>query len=196
MENDAGKQFADSAALATEAVTSIKTISSLTLERQIMDEFTAAMDGVVSQSIRGLSVALIPYALSQSAEFLVLALGFWYGSRLIASGEYSTQQFFVVFIAVVSAISRILNTHRDSQVLPRCSVVKQLASSSATRLPLRKRRLLPTTFYGCAQSNRRSVKQMTIMAKGLRAKALSRWKMLSLGACLISRRKIMSLTAS
>lgn len=114
MENDAGKQFADSAALATEAVTSIKTISSLTLERQIMDEFTAAMDGVVSQSIRGLSVALIPYALSQSAEFLVLALGFWYGSRLIASGEYSTQQFFVVFIAVVSSIRacwKLTETH-------------------------------------------------------------------------------------
>lgn len=44
---------------------------------------------------------LIPYSLSQSAEFLVLALGFWYGSRLVASGEYTTTQFFIIFIAVV-----------------------------------------------------------------------------------------------
>ncbi len=29
---------------------------------------------------------MIAYALSQSLEFLVMGLGFWYGSRLIASG--------------------------------------------------------------------------------------------------------------
>lgn len=44
---------------------------------------------------------LIPYVFSQSAEFLVLALGFWYGCRLVANGEYSTTQFFTIFIAVV-----------------------------------------------------------------------------------------------
>jgi ATP-binding cassette, subfamily B (MDR/TAP), member 1 len=44
---------------------------------------------------------LIPYSFSQSAEFLVMALGFWYGSQLLASGEYTPQQFFTIFIAVV-----------------------------------------------------------------------------------------------
>ncbi|KAK4502842.1 hypothetical protein PRZ48_006268 [Zasmidium cellare] len=101
LEEDSGKNFADSAGLATEAVTSIKTISSLTLESQIMKEYAQTMDGIVFKSTRGYLITLIPYALSQSLEFLVMALGFWYGSRLIASGEYSTTQFFVVFIAVV-----------------------------------------------------------------------------------------------
>ena len=45
-------------------------------------------------------ITLLPYSLSQSADFLVQALGFWYGSRLLASGEYSLSQFFVVFIAI------------------------------------------------------------------------------------------------
>jgi len=44
---------------------------------------------------------LLPYALSQSADFLVEALGFWYGSRLISSGKYTTTQFFIIFIAVI-----------------------------------------------------------------------------------------------
>lgn len=44
---------------------------------------------------------LVPYAFSQSVDFLVMALGFWYGSRLIVSGEYSVTQFFVIFISVV-----------------------------------------------------------------------------------------------
>jgi ATP-binding cassette, subfamily B (MDR/TAP), member 1 len=46
-------------------------------------------------------MTLIPYSFSQSAEFLVMALGFWYGSQLLASGGYTPQQFFTIFIAVV-----------------------------------------------------------------------------------------------
>lgn len=46
-------------------------------------------------------LTLIPYSFSQSAEFLVMGLGFWYGSRLVASGEYTSQQFFTIFIAII-----------------------------------------------------------------------------------------------
>ena len=46
-------------------------------------------------------MTLVPYSFSQSAEFLVMGLGFWFGSRLVASGEYSSQQFFTIFIAIV-----------------------------------------------------------------------------------------------
>lgn len=46
-------------------------------------------------------VTLVPYAFSQSVDFLVMALGFWYGSRLVVTGEYSVTQFFVIFISVV-----------------------------------------------------------------------------------------------
>lgn len=51
--------------------------------------------------MKNLIFALIPYALSQSADFLVMALGFWYGSQLIARGEYTVTQFFVIFISIV-----------------------------------------------------------------------------------------------
>lgn len=44
---------------------------------------------------------MIPYALSQSSEFLVMGLGFWYGSKLIAQGTYSSAQFFVVFLSII-----------------------------------------------------------------------------------------------
>jgi ATP-binding cassette subfamily B (MDR/TAP) protein 1 len=59
------------------------------------------MDIIVMKASRGFVLTMIPYAFSQSVEFLALALGFWYGSRLLASYEYDTTQFFVVFIAVV-----------------------------------------------------------------------------------------------
>lgn len=94
-------QFASSAGLATEAVTSIRTVSMLTLEPSILREYNDILQAICSKVIRNLCITLIPYALSQSVDFLVMALGFWYGSKLIANGEYDVTQFFVIFIAIV-----------------------------------------------------------------------------------------------
>ena len=101
LETQAGERFADSASLATEAVTSIRTVASLAIEPQILEEYSAMMDRIVRTASRSFAFTMVGYALSQSLEFLIMALGFWYGARLIASGEYSVTQFFVIFIAVV-----------------------------------------------------------------------------------------------
>ena len=101
LEASTEERFASSAGLATEAVTSIRTISMLTHEASILREYSEALEDIVADVVRNFAVTLIPYAFSQSVDFLVMALGFWYGSRLIASGEYSVTQFFVIFIAVV-----------------------------------------------------------------------------------------------
>ncbi|KAI1327013.1 ATP-binding cassette, subfamily B, member 1 [Xylariaceae sp. FL0255] len=89
LEASVDKQFARSANLAAETVTSVRTISLLTL------------DALLSMITRSLVITLIPYSFSQSADFLVLALGFWYGSRMVASTDYTVTQFFIIFIAVV-----------------------------------------------------------------------------------------------
>ncbi|EMC96619.1 hypothetical protein BAUCODRAFT_148201 [Baudoinia panamericana UAMH 10762] len=95
------KQFSSSASLASEAVISIRTVSLLTLENDVLREYSECLDGIVAKVIRSLLVTLIPYSFSQSADFLVMALGFWYGSRLLSTGEYTSTQFFVVFIAII-----------------------------------------------------------------------------------------------
>jgi ATP-binding cassette subfamily B (MDR/TAP) protein 1 len=101
LETLTGEWFSESAGLATEAVTSIRTVASLTLETEIMKEYTAKMDQIVTTASHSLLYTMVGYALSQALEFLIMALGFWYGSRLIASGEYTIVQFFVIFIAVI-----------------------------------------------------------------------------------------------
>nr|POE89861.1 leptomycin b resistance protein pmd1 [Quercus suber] len=101
LEASTGEQFAASAGLATEAVTSIRTISLLTMESSILQDYNQALENIVAKVTRSLVVTLFPYALSQSIDFLIMALGFWYGSQLIAKGEYTTTQFFVIFIAVI-----------------------------------------------------------------------------------------------
>lgn len=96
-------RFADSAGLASEAVTAIRTIASLTLERPILDQYSNMLDSIVRRSIKSLLWTMFWFALSQSLDFLVEALGFWYGGQLLASGEYTTEQFYVIFIGVLFA---------------------------------------------------------------------------------------------
>ncbi|KAM0421186.1 hypothetical protein ACHAPT_011078 [Fusarium lateritium] len=100
-ERDTSERFADSAALATEAVTSIRTLASLTLERQICNEYDASLDNIAKSALKTITWTSLGYALSQSLEFLLMALGFWYGSRLIATGEYTDTQFYVAFLCVL-----------------------------------------------------------------------------------------------
>ncbi|KAF2708657.1 multidrug resistance protein-like protein 1 [Pleomassaria siparia CBS 279.74] len=101
LEEDTSKRFASSAALASEAVSAIRTVSSLALERHILDMYRSRLQGVARSSIKALVWTMFWYSLTQSVSFLAMALGFWYGGRLISFGEYTTTQFFTVFIAVI-----------------------------------------------------------------------------------------------
>jgi ATP-binding cassette, subfamily B (MDR/TAP), member 1 len=103
MENFSSERFSSSAALASEAVIAIRTVASLTMESLVLEQYNAMLDGIVLQSIRSTLWIMILFALSQSMDFLVMALGFWYGSQLLASGEYTTTQFYIIFIGVLFA---------------------------------------------------------------------------------------------
>ncbi|OJJ08481.1 hypothetical protein ASPVEDRAFT_156125 [Aspergillus versicolor CBS 583.65] len=103
LNNRNDTRFTESAALAAEAVAALRTVASLTSEHDILAEYASALEDIVRHSIMSLSLALIPYAFSQSVDFLVMALGFWYGARLISSGEYTADQFFVIFTSVLFA---------------------------------------------------------------------------------------------
>jgi ATP-binding cassette subfamily B (MDR/TAP) protein 1 len=113
LETTTERQYSSSASLATEAIMSIRTVSLLTLESTVLEEYSRCLDSISHSVIRGLvspdDVAL-PHTVRSiankviqivTAEFLVMGLGFWYGSQLVASGEYSSQQFFTIFIAIV-----------------------------------------------------------------------------------------------
>ncbi|KAF2222504.1 P-loop containing nucleoside triphosphate hydrolase protein [Elsinoe ampelina] len=70
------------------------------MEGKTLDRFGEKVDGLLKDSTPFIAHSSFWYALSQSAEFGVLALGFWYGCRLVATGEYTVKQFFIVFVAV------------------------------------------------------------------------------------------------
>ncbi|KAL3418132.1 Leptomycin B resistance protein pmd1-like protein 7 [Phlyctema vagabunda] len=95
--------FSESANIASEAVLAIKTVSSLTLESSVLERYSCLLRDIVQRSIGTLLWALAWNALSQSLDFLIMALGFWYGSKLLVEGEYTVTQFYIIFIGVLFA---------------------------------------------------------------------------------------------
>ncbi|KAG5914273.1 hypothetical protein E4U53_004685, partial [Claviceps sorghi] len=100
-EQDTAKRFASSSAAAAEAVMGIRTICSLALEETVVERYGQSLGGLVHDSVGGLGVKMLLYALSQSASLLIMGLGFWYGGRLVSTGEYTLGQFYTVYMVVV-----------------------------------------------------------------------------------------------
>ncbi|KAG6046144.1 hypothetical protein E4U39_001627 [Claviceps sp. Clav50 group G5] len=100
-EQDTAERFATSSAIAAEAAMSIRTICSLALEETVIERYSQSLQGIVRDSIGNLGVKMFFYALSQSVSLLIMGLGFWYGGRLVSTGEYTLSQFYMVYLAIV-----------------------------------------------------------------------------------------------
>lgn len=77
LDEDAETRFAGSAAIAAEAVSSIRTVASLVLESTVLRHYEECLTMVAKKSKKKLSLTLIFYSLTQSINFLAMALGFW-----------------------------------------------------------------------------------------------------------------------
>lgn len=89
-----------SAAIASEAVNAIRTVSSLAIEESVLKSYTYELDHAVNGSVKPMSIMMICFAFTQCIEYWFMALGFWYGCRLVSFGETSMRSFYVAFLAV------------------------------------------------------------------------------------------------
>ena len=97
----AKKAYESSAGYACEATSAIRTIASLTREKDVWEHYHIALAQQEQKSLRSVLRSSVLYASSQSFMFLCTALGFWYGGTLIASGEISELHFFITFSAII-----------------------------------------------------------------------------------------------
>jgi ATP-binding cassette subfamily B (MDR/TAP) protein 1 len=76
-------RFSESAALAGEAVSAIRTVASLAIERVILHKYTDKLAGIERRSIKSLTWTTFWLALTQSLSLLSMALSFWYVSSAL-----------------------------------------------------------------------------------------------------------------
>ncbi len=95
------KTFEESARFASEAISAIRTVKALTLEHKVHEVYKQHLARTSKKAYRQMFLIMIFFALSESLEFLASALAFWYGGRLLSTGECTAGEFFTVFIAVI-----------------------------------------------------------------------------------------------
>ncbi|KAL2911614.1 hypothetical protein HK105_208915 [Polyrhizophydium stewartii] len=95
------KAYERSAQVACEAVAAIRTVQSLTREGQVHEKYLALLEEPLRDGFKNAYLNTMLYAFSQTVNFLVNALVFWYGGRLIAYEGYTIKQMFTVFVAII-----------------------------------------------------------------------------------------------
>ncbi len=86
---------------ASQAIAAMQTVATMTMEQTIIDRLQLRLRqsaGATSKTNLKLSLS---YSLSRSLLFGCMGLGFWYGSRLVLSLEYSLFRFTVVYLSII-----------------------------------------------------------------------------------------------
>jgi len=78
LDNNISKRNSGSASIASEAITAIRTVSSLAIEDHVLDRYTTELNHAVNGSVKPLAGVMICFAFTQAIEYWFMALGFWY----------------------------------------------------------------------------------------------------------------------
>jgi ATP-binding cassette, subfamily B (MDR/TAP), member 1 len=103
-QSNAQKSYKKSASYACENTNAIRTVASLTRELDVYEHYHVQLVEQGNKSLKSNLRHSTLYAASQSLMFLCIALGFWYGGKLIGDGEYSLFQFFIVFSEIIFSV--------------------------------------------------------------------------------------------
>ena len=90
--------YGRSAQVACESVAAIRTVQSLTRERDVHSKYLSLLEAPLQDGFKNAWTSTLLYAFAQSSNFFVNSLVFWYGGRLIAYEGYDLKSFFTVFM--------------------------------------------------------------------------------------------------
>ncbi|GIC93013.1 ABC transporter ATP-binding protein [Aspergillus udagawae] len=93
--------FANSNTITVEAVNSIKTVMSLSLEHEILGTYRRSLKGPMRQIMKHSAWANLWLAFGYGLSNFLYVLAYWWGSTRIIAGEYTQTQFFIVQLALL-----------------------------------------------------------------------------------------------
>jgi ABC-type multidrug transport system fused ATPase/permease subunit len=93
--------FANSNGITVEAVNSIKTVMSLSLEHEVLGTYRRSLQGPMRQIAKQSAWANLWLAVGYGLSNFLYALAYWWGSKRIIAGEYTQTQFFIVQLALL-----------------------------------------------------------------------------------------------
>ncbi|KAK0487110.1 ste6-like protein [Armillaria novae-zelandiae] len=97
------KAHEESAQLACEAAGAIRTVASLTRERDCLQMYSRSLEKPLQVANKTAVWSNMMYAFAQSVAFWVIALVFWFGARLVSELEITSTEFFVGLMSTTFA---------------------------------------------------------------------------------------------
>ncbi|KAM3536199.1 hypothetical protein MY4038_000665 [Beauveria bassiana] len=95
--------FSTANSLATEAIQSIRSVATLSLERTYMNSYKRLLEPPAKQIVQSAALTNILLALSHSMSAFVNGLTYWWGSQLIMRGEYTQRDLLIVLVAMLTS---------------------------------------------------------------------------------------------
>jgi ATP-binding cassette subfamily B (MDR/TAP) protein 1 len=93
--------FKESSKFGAEAIGAFRTVSALVMENSICDRYSRLLQNHVDSAQKKARWTTIIFAYADSVSLACQALVFWYGGKLIASGEYNVVSFLVTYMAII-----------------------------------------------------------------------------------------------
>ncbi|KAF5985388.1 ATP-binding protein cassette subfamily B (MDR TAP) member 1 [Fusarium coicis] len=93
--------YDSSAGFASEAISAIRTVASLTREEDVLKQYRHSLAIQQRKSLISVLKSSTLYAASQSLLFAAFALAFWWGGSLLSKFELSMFQFFLCLMAII-----------------------------------------------------------------------------------------------
>ncbi|KAG5662235.1 hypothetical protein KAF25_004474 [Fusarium avenaceum] len=93
--------FSGAVGIANEAVNSFKTISSLSIEEEVMSSYRRALKAPRKEITLASMYANLWLSLANSTGNLIYAFAYWWGSTRITAGEAGQREFFVILICML-----------------------------------------------------------------------------------------------
>ena len=93
--------YAQSTALAVEAVSSMRTVAALGREQDVLQLFSYSLERSYRESLRHLVVGNMFLAISLSISYFIYGFAYWWGSTNVAEQRYSQVAFFTVLPALL-----------------------------------------------------------------------------------------------
>jgi len=93
--------FTSSIGVTIEAVSNIKTVHALSIEDEIVQTYRRSLKAPRKEMVRQSFKTNVWLAVANSCGSFIYAFAYWWGSKNIAEGRYTTTDFFVILIAML-----------------------------------------------------------------------------------------------
>lgn len=94
--------LAQSIGITVEAVNSIRTVASYSLEDELVETYRRSLRGPIGAVTLHTAYATLWLAIAYAIGNFVYALAYWWGTKQLIAGNYSPTQFFIVMVALLS----------------------------------------------------------------------------------------------